>query len=192
MRRRSSTSWSRVRFEEQARRARAAVGPAQVPGDRVRGRQRVPRRVEGRWPSGYRAGRLFEDAQSPGRPRSCRGTRRGAPSRSSRRRASPGTGCARRNRTRRPAGLRDPAVHVAQPRRCMRRPPASRSAVVVDQVAQVVAAVRDVDLRGGEVGLLEAVCRPSGCAMKSAVSGVICIRPRAPACEVWSRKRDSS
>jgi hypothetical protein len=33
---------------------------------------------------------------------------------------------------------------------------------------------------------------PERRAMKSAVAGVICIKPRAPAWEVWSRKRDSS
>ena len=33
---------------------------------------------------------------------------------------------------------------------------------------------------------------PESRAMKAAVWGVICIRPRAPAWEVWSRKRDSS
>ncbi len=33
---------------------------------------------------------------------------------------------------------------------------------------------------------------PECFAIASAVSGVICISPRAPACEVWSRKRDSS
>ncbi len=33
---------------------------------------------------------------------------------------------------------------------------------------------------------------PECLAMKSAVSGVICMRPRAPADDVWSRKRDSS
>ena len=33
---------------------------------------------------------------------------------------------------------------------------------------------------------------PDWRAMNSAVAGVICISPRAPACEVWSRNFDSS
>ena len=33
---------------------------------------------------------------------------------------------------------------------------------------------------------------PLSSATVPAVSGVTCIRPRAPALEVWSRKRDSS
>ena len=32
----------------------------------------------------------------------------------------------------------------------------------------------------------------AGLARYLAVAGVICIRPRAPACEVWSSKRDSA
>ena len=35
------------------------------------------------------------------------------------------------------------------------------------------------------------VCPPLSSSITFAVLGVICIRPRAPAFEVWSRKRDS-
>ena len=55
--------------------------------------------------------------------------------------------------------------------------------VLVEQVAQVVAAVGDVDLRRREVRVVNVVA-PDRWARNSAVWGRICISPTAPAEEV--------
>ncbi len=44
----------------------------------------------------------------------------------------------------------------------------------------------------GEVALLERACRPTSGRCSPRSSGISCIRPFAPACDVWSRKCDSA
>ena len=79
--------------------------------------------------------------------------------------------CSRPVEALRAAGVGHPVVDVGDPGVIGGDRQLLVALVAVDQVAQEVRAVRDVDLARGEVGLLEADAAGVRFAMKSAVSG---------------------
>ena len=118
------------------------------------------------------------EVKSRVRRRSDRSSRPRCRARSRRRRASLGTARATRPRTSRCRRPRRPTRRRSRCPRC--RPPAPRplALVVVEQVAQEVGAVGDVDLRRRKIGLLEEISARMPCDEQASVEGDL----HQPAC----------